>query len=67
MGENVDADLLPGIVTAPYGRLAGACRRWVDDDNGRRQLEERAFDTFAARDMTRILRQHLGMPHDLAA
>ena len=66
MGEHVDADLLPGIVTAPYDELARACRRWVDDDNGRRQLEERAFHTFAARDMTSILRQHLGMPRDLA-
>jgi glycosyltransferase involved in cell wall biosynthesis len=64
MGENVDADLLPGIVTVPYGELAGACRLWVDDDNGRRQLEEMAFRTFAARDMTSILRQHLGMPRD---
>jgi glycosyltransferase involved in cell wall biosynthesis len=58
-GEDVDADLLPGIVAVPYERLAEACRLWVEDDDGRRELEDTAFRTFSARDMASILRQHL--------
>jgi glycosyltransferase involved in cell wall biosynthesis len=58
-GEDVDADLLSGIVAEPYERLVEACRRWVGDDDGRRELEETAFRTFSARDMASILRQHL--------
>jgi glycosyltransferase involved in cell wall biosynthesis len=60
-GEDVDADLLPGIVAVPYERLAEACRRWVEDNDGRRKLEETALRTFSTRDMAGILRQHLGM------
>ncbi len=59
-GEEVDADLLPGLVAVPYERLAESCRHWADDNDRRRELEETAFRTFSARAMTNILRQHLG-------
>jgi len=66
-GEEIDADLWPGLIAAPYDELVRTCKFWLAADAARHKLEQKAFDVFAARDMAEILKQRVGAPEQQAA
>jgi hypothetical protein len=53
--EFVDPDVADGLVAVPYDELVSACASLVADEARRRNLEDRGFVAFSARDETTIL------------
>ncbi|OBK34767.1 hypothetical protein A5658_10980 [Mycobacterium sp. 1245111.1] len=67
----LEGDLASGIAFADYDELVDRCVELVDDEGGRRELAERGYQAFAARDQSAILDRALadlnGATHDTAA
>jgi hypothetical protein len=66
-GEAIDADLLPGIVTAKYDDLVEACVTLVADDDRRHAVEQAGFAAFQARRESDILKNVLAATESDAA
>jgi hypothetical protein len=55
-GDDVPADLAPGLALADRSRIVDVCRRLVEDDEARRELAARGFACIERRDFTASLR-----------
>ena len=68
----LERDLVSGIAFADYDELADRCVELVGDERARRELAERGYQAFSARDQTAILQRALsegleGATHETAA
>ena len=68
----LERDLASGIAFADYDELADRCVELVGDERARRELAERGYQAFSARDQTAILQRALsegleGVTHETAA
>lgn len=55
-GDDVPADLAPGLALADRSRIVGVCLRLAKDDEARRELAARGFACIGRRDFTASLR-----------
>jgi len=58
-GEEIEGDLMPGMIFAPYDGLAETCIRFARSSYGLRAIAEAGFDAVRRRDESEILKAAL--------